>query len=307
MDRTVPQDQPLVLVVDDENINRIVLCRALQSKGYQVLEAENAERCLDLFQRYQPDIVLLDAIMPKMDGFDCCSKLKRLPGGEETPVLMVTGLDEKDYIDRAFEVGAIDFVTKPIQLTVLIQRIRRLLEAAKAEKALRKSEKQYRSLVTNLEEIIFQTSETGQFIFVNPAWQTVTGYSLEESVGRAFSEFLYLPDQARYQVQMDKLLRGQIQKTHYQIRYRSKQGNIGLMEVHSYPLVTETEQIVGTSGRISDITERKQQEQYQQIAYCVTRVLSKSLSSQETIRRVLQAICGILGWSFGRVIAWHLV
>jgi len=68
---------------------------------------------LDAYLRLQPDIVLLDAIMPVMDGFSCCSHLQLLPGGDRTPILMITGLDDQDSVDQAFEAGAIDYVTKP--------------------------------------------------------------------------------------------------------------------------------------------------------------------------------------------------
>jgi len=73
-----------------------------------------------------PDIILLDAMMPVMDGFTCCAKLKALPGGSH-PVLIITGLEDEASVDWAFEVGAIDYVTKPIHWPVLRQRVRRLL------------------------------------------------------------------------------------------------------------------------------------------------------------------------------------
>ncbi len=127
-------DSPLVLVVDDDRTLRALLRLAMEEEGYQVAEANNGENCLAEFARLQPDIVLLDAVMPVMDGFTCCSQLRTLPTAEHTPVLMITVLDDQDSVDQAFEAGATDYVTKPIHWAVLRQRVARLLEASRALK-----------------------------------------------------------------------------------------------------------------------------------------------------------------------------
>jgi DNA-binding response OmpR family regulator len=123
-------DSPLVLVVDDDRALRTLLRFAMDEEGYQVVEANNGENCLAEFARIQPDIVLLDAVMPVMDGFTCCQQLRTLPTAQNTPVLMITVLDDQDSVDRAFEVGATDYVTKPIHWAVLRQRVARLLAAS---------------------------------------------------------------------------------------------------------------------------------------------------------------------------------
>ena len=127
-------DSPLVLVVDDDRTLRALLRLAMEEEGYQVAEANNGENGLDEFVRLQPDIVLLDAVMPVMDGFTCCSQLRTLPAAAHTPVLMITVLDDQDSVDQAFEAGATDYVTKPIHWAVLRQRVARLLEASRTLK-----------------------------------------------------------------------------------------------------------------------------------------------------------------------------
>jgi light-regulated signal transduction histidine kinase (bacteriophytochrome) len=101
----------------------------MQQEGYRVEEASDGEQCLSAYTRLHPDIILLDAMMPIMDGFTCCTQLQTLPDGKRTPVLMITGLDDRVSVDRAFEAGAIDYVTKPIHWPLLRQRVRRLLQA----------------------------------------------------------------------------------------------------------------------------------------------------------------------------------
>src|SRR5919199_2331127 len=131
------KDTPLILVVEDDKFMRIQLRRAMEQVGYQVAEATDGEQGLAAYLRLQPDIVLLDALMPVMDGFTCCTQLRSLPGGDHVPVLMITALEDRESVDRAFEAGAIDYVTKPIHWAVLRQRVRRLLQGSRAVEELR--------------------------------------------------------------------------------------------------------------------------------------------------------------------------
>jgi PAS domain S-box-containing protein len=135
---TVQQNVSLILVVDDDRMMRRMVRRALESRGYAVEEAEDGAQALSAYERLQPDIVLLDILMPEMDGFATLARLQALPGGDRTPVLMITAFDDKASVDRAFEAGATDYITKPIHLEVLRHRVHRLLRARQAEEALRK-------------------------------------------------------------------------------------------------------------------------------------------------------------------------
>ena len=132
---------PLILIADDDQSTRILLRLILKKDGYQVIEVENGKECLTAWQEHKPDMVLLDAMMPIMNGFECCQQFNRIEGSESAiPVLMITGLNDKESVDRAFSVGATDYITKPIHPPVLRQRLARILKAAKAEAALKKSE-----------------------------------------------------------------------------------------------------------------------------------------------------------------------
>jgi diguanylate cyclase (GGDEF)-like protein len=118
----------LILIADDDPMMRFQLKRVLEQEGHRVAEAQNGQQCLDLYLQISPDLVLLDALMPVIDGFDCCAKLQTLPVDLLAPVLMITGLDDTASIDRAFEVGATDYATKPFHWAVLRQRVQRLIQ-----------------------------------------------------------------------------------------------------------------------------------------------------------------------------------
>jgi EAL domain-containing protein (putative c-di-GMP-specific phosphodiesterase class I)/glycosyltransferase involved in cell wall biosynthesis/AmiR/NasT family two-component response regulator len=134
------RDVPLVLVVDDERIMRTLLRRAIEKEGYQVIEAENGQQAISLYQNHQPDLVLLDAMMPKMDGFECCTQLHRTNSSrnssvnvmiDHAPVLMITTLEDAESVDRAFAAGATDYITKPVNWALFRQRLQRLLARQK--------------------------------------------------------------------------------------------------------------------------------------------------------------------------------
>lgn len=124
--------KPIVLVVDDDAGGRRLTRAILGKVGFDVVEAGNGQLALDAMRARMPDIVLLDVSMPVMDGFTACAELRQLPGGDAVPVVMMTGLDDTQSIERAFESGATDFITKPINWAVLPHRVRYMLRASTA-------------------------------------------------------------------------------------------------------------------------------------------------------------------------------
>lgn len=144
------QVAPSVLIVDDEETQQLLMRRVMEKEGYRVMEAANGEECLELCQHHTPDIILLDAIMPVMDGFTCCQQLKALSQTKQVPVLMITALEDKQSVNKAFEVGATDYVTKPIHWAVLIQRVRRLIKESQLYRELLESQERTEKLLLNI-------------------------------------------------------------------------------------------------------------------------------------------------------------
>ena len=123
-------EQPLsVLVVDDDALIRLHLQLALSNEGLRISEAASGQQALELASGQAFDIVLMDVRMPGMDGFAACERLKQLPGHGATPVVMLTGMEDQESIRRATQVGAIDYVTKPLSATVLAKRVRHIVQA----------------------------------------------------------------------------------------------------------------------------------------------------------------------------------
>ncbi|WP_456406908.1 EAL domain-containing protein [Thiolapillus sp.] len=130
----------LILLVDDDPGFRLTTKEALSTAGYQVIDADNGEEALMLAAKHRPDLLLVDALMEQMDGFEVCRRLLKIPGLQNTPIMMVTGLEDNESVDKAFESGASGFVTKPVNYPILLGRIRFQLRASENAIALKENQ-----------------------------------------------------------------------------------------------------------------------------------------------------------------------
>jgi DNA-binding response OmpR family regulator len=130
-----PRD--IVLIVDDSPEALGFLTEALEQSGFSVLIATSGASALNIVDRITPDIILLDAVMPGMDGFDTCLRLKANPAASPVPVVFMTGLTETEHVVRALEAGGVDYLTKPINIDELRARIRVHLTNARSAQSAR--------------------------------------------------------------------------------------------------------------------------------------------------------------------------
>jgi len=130
-----PRD--IVLIVDDSPEALGFLTEALEQSGFSVLIATSGASALNIVGRITPDIILLDAVMPGMDGFETCLKLKADPAASPVPVVFMTGLTETEHVVRALEAGGVDYLTKPINIDELRARIRVHLTNARSAQSAR--------------------------------------------------------------------------------------------------------------------------------------------------------------------------
>ncbi|MCP4352657.1 MAG: response regulator [Desulfobacterales bacterium] len=130
--------QPMILMVDDNLINLQVLGNLLEGK-YKTVIAKTGFKALEIAGKIQPDLILLDIMMPKMDGFEVCTKLKQSPKTREIPIIFLTARTEIDDVVKGFELGAVDYVTKPFEKEELLVRVRTHLKLKQTEKALKQA------------------------------------------------------------------------------------------------------------------------------------------------------------------------
>ena len=159
-----PKTPPLVLVVDDDDVFRMLASECLANHGFRVAEAEDGAKGVAAFERLRPDLVLLDVVMKEMDGFAACAAIRKVPGGEQVPVVVMTGLNDVASIHGAYQAGATDFITKPFNWVVLVYRISYLLRASMAFQDLFRSEEKTRTLLKAIPDLIFRIDREGTFL-----------------------------------------------------------------------------------------------------------------------------------------------
>ena len=120
--------KPLIFIVDDVARNIQLLSMVLSRHNYEIAFAVNGFQALEMLERICPDVILLDVMMPGMDGFEVCSKLKANPATAETPVIFLTGRAAVEDINKGFALGAVDYISKPFNAEELLSRVKTHVE-----------------------------------------------------------------------------------------------------------------------------------------------------------------------------------
>jgi len=182
-----------VMVVDDNPLNRSLMEAMLAPEGYNVALYDSGKTCMDAIRENAPDVILLDAMMPNLDGFQVIRELKADDATRMIPIVMVTSLsDIKDRI-TAIEAGADDFLSKPITKIELLARVRSLIKVKSYNDQLIESEKRYRELVQDANVIIFLMNGHDKITFMNEYGLSFFGYTAEELIGKTEIETI-LPE-----------------------------------------------------------------------------------------------------------------
>lgn len=254
--------QSVVLVVDDDIAERLLMVETLLESNLIVEEAEDGVEALEVFRRISPDLVLMDVKMPRMDGFTACTEMRKLPGGIDSAIVLVTGLDDMASIQRSFDAGATDFITKPVNWPLLNHRVRYLLRAGKAFRHLRQSEQRL-SIAQKIARLgnwdcDFDTNN----VYCSKQMFTLFGLDPVEG-GVSYGMFLQCvhPDEKEaVQVAVQKALQ---EKKAYRLEYRITLENGSSRIIHEQAEVEYDAYgaPLWMHGTVQDISERKQSEE----------------------------------------------
>lgn len=146
------QERELLLIVDDNPTNIEVLGTILKHEGYLLGVARNGLQALEMVDQSPPDLILLDIVMPEMDGYETCTRLKSAPETREIPVIFLTARTESEAVVRGFELGAVDYVTKPFNSAELLARVRTQLELRRAFEDLKRAHREMEEMQQQLLE-----------------------------------------------------------------------------------------------------------------------------------------------------------
>jgi diguanylate cyclase (GGDEF)-like protein len=159
----------LVLITDDDDAIRTKLRHIVEIQGYEVIEAKNCKECIHKYLKFRPDLVLLDWLMPEMDGYTCCKIIRKLPNAELIPIVMIASLNDSDSIQRALAAGFTDYILKPFLWNFLGVRFVQLINYSKLLKQSNNRNAEYRrqGLLDDLTQI-FNKQAFNQFL--NREW-----------------------------------------------------------------------------------------------------------------------------------------
>lgn len=179
-----------------------------------------------------------------------------------------------------------------------------ITELRRSEAALQESELNYRSVVDSVREVIFQRDMAGNWTFLNQAWTEIMGFSVSESLGKHFLEFVHPDDRLHVLHCLQPVLEGQKDYQHYKIRYRTKTDDIRWMKASVQLTITANGLATGICGTLKDISEQEQAEQRRHAQYAITKVLAESAALSEATPKILQALCESLHWDIGQI--WRI-
>jgi len=299
------QEPKKILVIDDDTVTRKALVKILKNSGYILFDADNGSIGIDMFNAHKPDLVLMDVIMPIMNGYEACSRLRAISDYQSLPVLMLTGLSDVDSVDKAFDAGATDFITKPINWPLLEQRVRYALRATEMHESLQQHQAKL-SHAQRIARLGYWEMDIGSDE-IRPSSEFLELLNLSKSYNhQSVDEFLKLVhpgDLERFKQAFSQLLSRNLP---YQIEHRLIRPDGIEMYVHQQTEIVCDSQgnPVGIVGTLQDISELKSARELinHQRHYDSLTDLPKRKKFQERAKKMLE-----LPMQKGKLIATTLV
>ncbi|MES2756899.1 MAG: EAL domain-containing protein [Pseudomonadota bacterium] len=267
MASATPSKRGVVLVADDDPVMRLLMLEMLGQVGLDGIEAEDGAQAVAYFQGMAPDLILLDVEMPNMDGFSACREIRRIETGAPVPIIMVTGGDDIEAVTNAYEVGATDFVSKPINWPILGHRVLYVLRASDAIVRLRMADAHNRAVLAAIPDTFFRLNRDGFYLDYEPGNEmqghdAIAAFPVETCVGKHITEVLPRDIAERLLEQM----RGVLDTLHVRsVDYELVRFGV----IHHYEARLVATGASEVLGLVRDISERKRtEEQIRRLAYC---------------------------------------
>lgn len=250
----------VVLVADDDPVMRLLMIEMLGQVGLDGIEARDGQEAVACFRSAAPDLVLMDVDMPNMDGFSACRAIRGIETGAQVPIIMVTGGDDLEAVTRAYEVGATDFVSKPINWPILGHRVLYVLRASDAIVRLRIADAQNRAVLAAIPDTFFRLSKDGIYLDYEQGHGS-TSVDDTVCVGKHISEVLPADIATRLLDQVRVVLDTQHIRS---VDYELIRGEM-VQHFEARLVATGADEILGL---VRDISDRKQsEEQIRRLAY----------------------------------------
>src|SRR5467141_1775994 len=248
-----------LLIIDDNEMNRDMLARRLARKGYVIGLAENAQDLLQRVKRDAVDLVLLDIEMPEVSGLDALKTLRELYSPAELPIIMVTAKTQSDDIVKALDLGANDYLTKPIDFPVAVARIGTQLSHKKAQEALKESEERYALAARGSNDGLWDWSLSANVVHFSSRWKAMLGYQEDQIGDRPEEWFDRIHDADRERVKKEISAHQKGLTPHFESEHRvlHKDGGFRWMLSRGVAVHDASGNVLRMAGSQTDITEGK--------------------------------------------------
>jgi PAS domain S-box-containing protein len=258
----------VIVIVDDKPTNLGILFDFLTDSGFKVLVAQDGESAIQKVEYARPDLILLDVMMPGIDGFETCRRLKANPSTQDIPVIFMTALSDTVDKVKGFSLGAVDYVTKPMQQEevrarvtthVTIRNLQKKLEDQNLQ--MQQAEEKYRTIFENATEGIFQATSEGRYITANPALARIFGYSSPEELITEITNIgkqLYVEPMRRDD--LIALMNREDTLSDFESEVYRKDGSVIWISENIRTVRDANGALLYYEGSVSDITERKHSE-----------------------------------------------
>ena len=248
-----------ILVVDDEPVNRAVLDGMLKRHGYQTSQAENGTQALSLVAEGGIELVLLDIVMPDIDGFDVLTRLRAQHTAAELPVIMVTADDDRAQVIRAFQQGANDYVTKPVDVDIAMARINTQMLLRKSQAALRASEERYALAAIGTNDGLWDWQITTGEAYFSPRLKTMLGLDDQHKMDSIddWLERIHVDDRQGVECELQAHLDGELPHFESELRMRRDDDSYRWMLCRGMAIRNKDCVATRMAGSLTDITEGK--------------------------------------------------
>ncbi len=182
-----PDKKNVLLLIDDKPSNLRVALHFLKNEHFELLTAHSGKEGLEIARDEIPDLILLDVVMPEIDGFETCRRLKQDELTRDIPVIFMTALADNESKAKGFDLGGVDYIIKPLERREFLMRIRTHVELYKCRQDLERQNSELRLGMAVLEttaEAILVTDADYRISSINPAFTRITGYSKDEVLGQ---------------------------------------------------------------------------------------------------------------------------
>ncbi len=258
-----------ILIVDDKIETLDLLFVYLEKFNLRLMVARSGGEMFDLLKRAIPDMILLDVRMPDMDGFEACRCLKENNDWKEIPVIFMTALSDTINKVTGFEVGAVDYITKPFEKEELLARIKTHLTIERLRKELQtknkelwESQQNFRTIADYTYDCEIWEKPDKTVHYVSPACERITGYAPDEFIDNPdlLSEIVFSEDRKNWE-KLHELVRTSHESNVIQFRIRRKDGRTVWVETANQPVIDDNGEFLGIRASQRDVTKRKKHEE----------------------------------------------